>query len=551
MKQILLVILFALLFTACQSGGGSNSSAGSTQPINSAVAFLDQAEQLLNSSGDPFQLFEQYDVLEKNYIGNEIGLKASETQLQTILEKRTLLTNRQVDWLDYAIQELYKGEEEDYAVINEKINFLSNKITDLRRTDIQRKGELNNVRNALNKMYEFVELDKKNVDEMLFDVSTHAETLDEKIEIINTFLESNPNTLSKRKLSNNRGALVLDYCSAQRAKDQDLSLGLYNDVIKECKQYAYWVEDSLQKEQLAANEQELRDQQGNLVLSLCANYTDPYNYESQTQRDLFSVVSNLSYCDSLGQFLLDENKAVALDSVKQGLQQSLNDKLIAKVEGDVATSDRSDLVTLNYQIEENNNMLGLLSNVEAKSKVEELQETLMSKREALFVERCERDKVLAKKLSLGELNDLLVDYEAILLQYFKNSESKKSVAACLNELKAYREQVMSRELTVDLEKMKVAFVRELKKSIKRKHEVCRVARDFIIVNDSDWKKGRRETEGEVVKQIYELEILLRAKSGALCKKSTRYKGTMKAEATLDPAGGVTLTRKGREGLQKL
>ena len=78
-----------------------------------------------------------------------------------------------------------------------------------------------------------------------------------------------------------------------------------------------------------------------------------------------------------------------------------------------------------------------------------------------------------------------------------------------------------------------------------------MARDFLIVNDSNWKKGKRKEEGEIVSQIYSLEILLRAKSGGLCKKTTRYKGTLKAEARLDPNGGVTLTRKGREGLQKL
>jgi len=552
MKHIPLAILIAFSLSACQSGG-SNQSTNSSKPATSSVSgFLAAADQLLQADGsNTFQLFEQFDALEKDYINNEIGMKASEQELRTILDKRNLLINRQVDWLDYAIQELYKGEEADYVAINEKINFLSGKISELRRSDIQRKGELTNVRDALSKMYEFVELDKKNVDEMLFEVSTRAETLDERIETINTFLESNPNTLSKRKLSTTRGGMVLEYCSAQRAKDEDLSLGLYNDMISECRRYAYWVEDSLQKIQLTENEQAIRDQQGNLVLSLCANYEDDKKYESQIESDVFGVVHNLSYCDSLRQFLLDENKALSLDSLKEGLQQNLNDKLITKVEKDLAGVERSDLATLNYQIEENSGLVALISNVEAKAKVEELQEAMKSRRESMFIERCTRDKVLAKKLSLGELNDLLIDYESILLEYFQNEESKTSLRACLEELKQYREQVMSRELIVDLEKMKVSFIRDLKKSIKKKHEVCRVSRDFIIVKNSDWKKGTRETEGEVIKQAYELEVLLQAKSGALCKKTTRYKGTLKAEARLDPAGGVTLSKIGREGLQKL
>lgn len=551
MKQFLLVALAAISLSACQSGDTKKSGDSTAQPADSAIGYLAQAEALLQAQDNPFQLFQKFDALEKDYVANEIGMKASETELQTILDKRNLIINRQVDWLDYAIQELYKGQEEDYAVINEKINFLSNKIGDLRRSDIQRKGELDNVRNALSRMYEFVELDKKNVDEMLFDVSTRAETLDEKIETINTFLESNPNTLSKRKLANTRGGLVLDFCSAQRAKDQDLDLSLYNEMIKECRRYNYWVEDSLQRLQLVENEQAIIDQQGNLVLSLCSNYESVESYESQVEREVFGIVSNLSYCDSLRQFLLDENKANTLDSLKGKLQQSLNDKLTAKIENDYAKSVSNDLVTINYQIEENDNLISLVSNVEAKSKAFSAQQALKSRRSFLILERCDTDRVLAKKLDLSELNDLIIDYESMMVQYFDMDESRADISECIKDLKSLREQSMTRELTVDLEKMKVAFIRDLKKSIKKKHEVCRVSRDFIIVNNSDWKKAARETEGEVIKQMYDLTIILRAKSGALCKKTTRYKGSLKAEARLDPGGGVTLSKIGREGLQKL
>jgi len=551
MKHTPLALFIALFLSACQTTSTYQDNT-TKKATNSVSGFLAAADQLLQAEGvDAFQLFQQFDALEKDYIGNEIGMKASEQELRTILEKRNLLINRQVDWLDYAIQDLYKGDEVDYVAINEKINFLSGKISDLRRSDIKRKGELTNVRDALSKMYEFVELDKKNVDEMLFEVSTRAETLDEKIETINTFLESNPNTLSKRKLSNTRGEMVLEYCSPERVKSADLSLGLYNDVIRECRSYGRWVEHSLQQEQLEVNKQAIITQQGELVVNLCASYSDPNSYESQIEKDVFGIVSNLSFCDSLRQFLLSENVASSLDSVKSDLQNSLNDKLIAKIESDYAKSVSNDLVTINYQIEENASLISLMGNVEAKAKAEGLQQSLRSRRSFLIVERCATDQVQAKKLSLDELNDLIIDYESMLIQYVDTETGKKDVGACIGNLKALREQVMSRELTVDLEKMKVSFIRDLKKSIKKKHEVCRVSRDFIIVNNSDWKKAERETEGEVIKQTYELEVLLRAKSGALCKKTTRYKGTLKAEARLDPGGGVTLSKIGREGLQKL